>query len=290
MIDQIQQRTQASIRIVCQVLGLPRSSYFHAAKPTPSQLDDQQMTAHITAILTRHRRRYGYRRIGDELADQGIRCGPGRIRRLMRQAGLRAIQPRSFVPRTSDGKANLPSPNRLADQPPPEQADQVWTGDITYIPTTHGWLYLAVVIDLCSRKIIGWKLGRNLRAELVVAALQQAIECRRPVTGTIFHSDRGSQYASGAFRALLAAAGILQSSPAEPILTTTPGPNPSWEHSNGKCSKTDASRTQKMPTANSSSSTRATTTPNANTPPWATSPPINLKPNYSTQNKTQTGP
>ena len=115
------------------------------------------------------------------------------------------------MPRTSDGKANLPSPNRLADQPAPEQADQVWTGDITYIPTTHGWLYLAVVIDLWSRKIIGWKLGCNLRAELVVAALQQAIECRRPSKGTIFHSDRGSQYASGSFRVVLAAAGIRQS-------------------------------------------------------------------------------
>ena len=84
MIHQIQQHTQASIRIICHVLDLPRSSYFHAAKPTPSQLDDQQMTEHITTVFAHHRRRYGYRRIGDELADQGIRCGPGRIRRLMK--------------------------------------------------------------------------------------------------------------------------------------------------------------------------------------------------------------
>ena len=211
MIGQIHQHTGASVRIICQVLGFPRSSYFHAAQPTPSQLDDRQMTAHITAIFGRHRRRYGYRRIGRELSVQGVHCGPNRIRRLMKQARMRAIQPRSFVPRTSDGKANLPSPNRLQDQPLPEEPDLVWAGDITYIPTTGGWLYLAVVIDLCSRKIIGWKLGLNMRAELVVDALKQALQSRRSKAGIIFHSDRGSQYASRAFRDVLATAAILQS-------------------------------------------------------------------------------
>lgn len=211
MIEQIYQRTGASIRVICKVLGLPRSSYFHAAEPTPSQLNDQKMTGHITRVFRHHRRRYGYRRIGRELSDQDIQCGPDRIRRIMKQAGLQAIQPRSFLPRTSDGKASLPSPNRLADQPLPAQPDQVWAGDITYIPTSRGWLYLAIVIDLCSRKIIGWKLGHNMRAELVVDALNQALQSRQSTAGMIFHSDRGSQYASRAFREVLAASAILQS-------------------------------------------------------------------------------
>lgn len=211
MIEQIQQRTGASVRAICRTLGSARSSFFHAARPSVSQLDDQQMIERIATIFGRHRRRYGYRRIGSELADQDVRCGHGRIRRLMRQAGLRAIQPRSFVPRTSDGKANRPSPNRLADRPHPRKADEVWTGDITYIPTTRGWLYLAVVIDLCSRKIIGWKLDSHMRAQLVVDALQQALQTRRPRAGSLFHSDRGSQYASRAFRTALAIGAITQS-------------------------------------------------------------------------------
>jgi putative transposase len=211
MITQIHLRTGASVRSICAVLGFSRSSYFHAAEPSPSQLDDQQMSAHISAIFGRHRRRYGYRRIGRELTDKGIHCAPNRIRRLMKQAGLRAIQPHSFVPRTSDGKANLPSPNRLQDQPVPSKPDQVWAGDITCLPTANGWIYLAVVIDLCSRKIIGWQLGSNMRAALVVAALKQALQNRPITAGVIFHSDRGSQYSSRACRDVLAAAGMIQS-------------------------------------------------------------------------------
>lgn len=211
MIGQIQQRTGHSIRAICRTLDLSRSSFFHAGKSTHTQLKDVQITDQISVIFRRHRRRYGYRRIGRELADQGVICGPGRIRRLMKQAGLRAIQPRSFVPRTSDGKANLPAPNLLENRSLPQQPDEVWTGDITYIPTSQGWLYLAVVIDLCSRKIIGWQLAANMRSSLVIEALQQALQTRSPKTGIIFHSDRGSQYASSAFRTLLSGAGIAPS-------------------------------------------------------------------------------
>ena len=128
----------------------------------------------------------------------------------MDQRGLRALQPKTFVPRTSDGRADKPSPNLLSQQPFPTALNQVWVGDITYIPTASGWLYLAVVIDLCSRRIIGWSLANHLRSELVVAALAQALQTR-PGRGTIFHSDRGSQYGSTAFRQVLAAAGLRQS-------------------------------------------------------------------------------
>ncbi len=128
----------------------------------------------------------------------------------MAQRGLRALQPKSDVPQTSDGRADKPSPNLLHQQPFPAAPNQVWAGDITSIPTAQGWLYLAVVIDLCSRRILGWSLDTHLRAELVVAALRQALQTRT-VHQTIFHSDRGSQYASTAFRQTLAAAGLRQS-------------------------------------------------------------------------------
>lgn len=211
MIARIATATGTGVRRVCATLGLPRSTYYHAAAPTASQLDDVQMGARIEAIFKVHRRRYGYRRIGAVLADEGAVCAPQRLRRLMRQRGLRALQRRHFVPRTSDGRADAPSPNRLLGAPLPTLPDRVWAGDITFIPTAAGWLYLAVVIDLYSRKIVGWALADHLRAGLVIEALQQALDSRRPAPGLLFHSDRGSQYGSVAFRALLHRAGLLQS-------------------------------------------------------------------------------
>jgi transposase InsO family protein len=165
----------------------------------------------IQAIFKRHRRRYGYRRIWEELADHGIVCAPDRVRRIMMERGLRAIQPKTYVPRTSDGRADKPSANLLVDQPLPDQPDQVWAGDITFIPTSTGWLYLAVVIDLCSRKIVGWALADNLRTQLVIDALQQALGSRSTTQKPIFHSDRGSQYGSAAYRQILRQAGMRQS-------------------------------------------------------------------------------
>ena len=211
MILALQQSTGASLRQVCQALGFARSSFYHAAAETATQASDRQMSVRIEAIFKTHRRRYGYRRVGQELRDQALVCAPSRVRRLMKQRGLKAIQPKNFVPKTSDGKANQPSPNRLKDQPLPELPNQVWAGDITFIPTRTGWLYLAVVIDLCSRRIVGWSLANHLRAELVLAALNQALASRPGIGQTIFHSDRGSQYGSTAFRRVLARAGLRQS-------------------------------------------------------------------------------
>lgn len=211
MIARIATTTGAGVRRVCATLGLPRSTYYHAAAPTASALDDAQIGSRIEAIFKTHRRRYGYRRIGSVLAEEGAVCAPQRVRRLMRARGLRALQRRHFVPRTSDGRADAPSPNLLLDQPLPTQLNRVWAGDITFIPTAAGWLYLAVVIDLSSRKIVGWALADHLRAGLVVEALQQALDSRRPAPGLLFHSDRGSQYGSATFRALLHRSGLRQS-------------------------------------------------------------------------------
>lgn len=211
MIEHLQRQTGASVREICSTLGLARSSFYHAARATANAAEDARLAGHIEEVFKRNRRRYGYRRIRQELGDAGVICSPCRLRRLMKQRGLRAIQPRHYVPKTSDGRADRPSANLLAQEPLPQQPNKVWAGDITFIPTAAGWLYLAVVIDLCSRRIIGWSLAPHMRSELVVQALQQALQTCSKAPGLIFHSDRGSQYGSGAFRRVLQSAGMRQS-------------------------------------------------------------------------------
>lgn len=210
MIQRVAQETGGSIRQVCRVLEEPRSSFYHAATPTPTQAADASLGDLIETAFGDHRRRYGYRRLREELSDRGVTCAPARVRRLMAQRGLRALQPKNFLPRTSDGRADQPSPNLLAGQPLPAAPDRAWAGDITFIPTSAGWLYLAVVIDLCSRRVVGWSLADHMRSDLVLDALRQALKIR-PTDDTIFHSDRGSQYGSAPFRAALAKAGLRQS-------------------------------------------------------------------------------
>jgi putative transposase len=210
MIEFIAQQTGASLRQVCAVLGFARSSFYHAATPTKTQRADSTLGDLLATLFCHHRRRYGYRRLQADLADRGHTCAPGRVRRLMAQRALRALQPKNFVPKTSDGRADQPSPNLLEGRPLPQLPNRVWAGDITFIPTSSGWLYLAVIIDLCSRRIVGWSLADHLRSSLVLDALHQALQTR-PVHHTIFHSDRGSQYASASFRKALAAAGLRQS-------------------------------------------------------------------------------
>lgn len=210
MIQIVAQKTGGSIRKVCAVLGEARSSFYHAAAPTARQVADAGLGEVIESVFRRHRRRYGYRRLAQDLSDRGLTCASSRIRRLMAQRGLHAIQPKTFVPKTSDGRADKPSSNLLSGQPLPAAPDQAWAGDITFIPTSSGWLYLAVVIDLCSRRIVGWSLADHLRSDLVLAALNQALQTRS-THRTIFHSDRGSQYGSTPFRKALARAGLRQS-------------------------------------------------------------------------------
>jgi transposase InsO family protein len=211
MILNLQQQTGAGVRAICRALGAPRSGFYHAAKPTPSQCSDLQKGDLIEAIFKQHRRRYGHRRIWHEMAERGVICAPSRIRRIMQQRGLRAIQPKNFIPKTSDGKATKPAPNLLAHRSLPQRPNEVWTTDITFIPTSKGWLYLAVVMDLCSRRILGWKLADHMRADLVLQAFFQARKSRPSARAVILHSDRGSQYGSTFFRAALKAAGFLQS-------------------------------------------------------------------------------
>lgn len=211
MIETISSETGGSIRKVCATLGVPRSSYYQAALPTATQIGDQEIGDQIEKIFREHRSRYGYRRIYQELKDRDIQCCPDRVRRLLKERGLHALQPKSYVPKTSDGRADKPSENLIDGKPMPERPNQVFAGDITHIPTANGWLYLAVVIDLCSRKVVGWALADNMKADLVIKALVAAIASSPNALGRIFHSDRGSQYGSKLFRNLLADAQMLQS-------------------------------------------------------------------------------
>src|SRR5688500_12267684 len=210
MIQLLAKQTGGSIRKVCEALGEARSSFYHASTPTATQLADAGLGDLIETVFRTHRKRYGYRRLSKELSDRGVTCAAARVRRLMAHRSLRALQPKNFLPKTSDGRADQPSPNLLCGQPLPDAPDRVWAGDITFIPTSRGSLYLAVVIDLRSRRSVGWSLAPHMRPELVVAALQQALQTRS-ARGAIFHSDRGSQYGSGLFRKALAEAGLRQS-------------------------------------------------------------------------------
>ena len=211
MIDMIRDRTGASIRRVCSALSLSRSSYYQASNPTKTEMEDQRIGEQIERIFRKHLRRYGYRRIHDDLKDLEIECGPARVRRIMKERGLHAIQPKNYIPRTSDGRADLPSSNLLLDRAGPSRINEVWIGDITFIPTSAGWRYLAVVMDLCSRRVVGWSLADHLRADLVSEALRRSLKSRPRNSDLIFHSDRGSQYGSKVFRGLLTKAGITQS-------------------------------------------------------------------------------
>lgn len=214
MIHSIHQNTEHSVRLICQTLQVPRSSYYHAAEPTPSEMSDAALSQRIKAIFWEHKRRYGYRRICSELSDNGHSCAPARVRRLMKDNGLVALQPKSYKPQTSDGRADAPSPNLLKDELPPDKIkkiNQVWIGDITYVACGTKWFYLAVVMDLYTRRVLGWALADHLRSSLVEEALVKALKARQCPAGVIFHSDRGSQYGSKIFRALLKKAGMRQS-------------------------------------------------------------------------------
>lgn len=214
MILNLSDKTCSSNRRVCNVLGLPRSSFFEAATETTREASGREIGDQIEEVFIEHKARYGYRRISSELDDRGIACSPGRVRKLMKQRDLNALQPKQYIPVTSDGKADAPAPNRLKNQRLPEQPNAIWTGDITYLKTEAGWVYLAVVIDLFSRRIVGWSLADHMRTELVGRALENALETRgkgKFATGLIFHSDRGSQYGSAEFRAILQRVGITQS-------------------------------------------------------------------------------
>ena len=184
----------------------PSGFYAHQCKPEGLRAQqDHRLLEKIPPIFQESRRTYGSPRVCAALRKGGERCGKNRVARLMRQARLRARQKRRFVPRTTQSDHDLPiAPNWLAKVPAPDRPDQLWVVDITYIATAEGWIYLAVILDACSRKVVGWAMAVSLETSLVTEALERARQRRRPSPGLLHHSDRGVQYASSAYRALLA--------------------------------------------------------------------------------------
>jgi transposase InsO family protein len=184
----------------------PSGFYAHQHKPEGVRAQaDQELAGYIKTVFQQSRRTYGSPRLAAALRRDGHRCGKNRVARLMRQNQLKARQKRRFVPRTTQSDHGLPiAPNWLAKVPTPDRPDQLWVVDITYIATGQGWIYLAVILDACSRKVVGWALGTSLETSLVTEALSRAQKERRPAPGLLHHSDRGVQYASSAYRALLA--------------------------------------------------------------------------------------
>lgn len=147
-----------------------------------------------------------------ELRAQGEAVGRHRVARLMRQAGLRGRQRRRYRVRTTDSRHSHPiAPNRLAARPAPTKPNQVWVSDLTYVPTDEGWLYVAGVLDRCSRCLVGWAMGATLDTAVPLAALMMALRQRQPAPGLIHHSDRGVQYASADYRSALADHGLVAS-------------------------------------------------------------------------------
>ena len=205
VINRVQQK---AVSQMCRLMPVSRSGYYAAQrrskKPTICTAGVQ-----VKAAFAANQRCYGSRRIVDELKAQSIVIGRYKVRRLMREAGLKPVWQKKFVS-TTDSRHDLPvAENLLNRQFNPAKSNQAWTSDITYIRTRTGWLYLAAVMDLYSRKIIGWAMSPAMPAALVCQALQMALGQRQPAAGLMLHSDRGSQYASHEYQALLRQHGII---------------------------------------------------------------------------------
>lgn len=204
------------IGLLCEVLAVSRSGYhaWASGRRERRARRDEHLAAQISEVFAASRCTYGYPRVTDQLRDQGEKVGKARVARLMQAKGLRGRPPRGFRPCTTQSDHDGPiAPNRLAQLAAITARDQVWQTDITYVPTDEGWLYLAVVIDAYSRRVLGWACSATLEADLVVSALTMAVARRggRAPAGLIVHSDRGVQYASAYFRAQLSLHGFLAS-------------------------------------------------------------------------------
>ena len=196
---------------VCRLLGVSRSGFYEASKRAEAPASICPVTVQLKASFAASGGSYGSRPLRKALHAKGMEIGIYKIRRMMRANGLRSAWKRKFV-HTTDSKHDLPiAENVLSRQFDPEAVNTAWVADITYIRTRSGWLYLAVVLDLFSRKIVGWSMAPNMPAELVCSAMQLAVVQRQPPSGLIAHSDRGSQYASASYRALLARNDMQQS-------------------------------------------------------------------------------
>ena len=203
-----QQRIHYSVKRLCQVLGVVSSRYYAwrlaqttgaVGKPEPA------WETKMVTLFDDHKRRYGTRRLQVELREEGHRVGRQALRTGLRRHGRKALQPKSFVPRTTDSThGKRCAPNLLLDQPKPSQANRVWVSDITYLPLANGnWVYCCAFQDVCTKQVVGWQVRADMPEALVTTALQRALLAQRPAPGLIVHSDRGGQYVGNAYKTLL---------------------------------------------------------------------------------------
>jgi putative transposase len=207
-------RADYPVTIMCGVLGVSPAGYYawRARPESQRSAANRGLLSDIARVHGDNRGCYGSPRVHAELQAQGRGASRGRIERLMRRHGIRAIMARPRRVRTTDSRHDLPiAPNLLNRDFLATAPNRIWLADITYVETDQGWLYLAAVMDLYSRRIVGWATRDHLRTELPLAALRMALQARRPATGLVHHSDRGVQYASGDYRRSLQSAGIKAS-------------------------------------------------------------------------------
>jgi transposase InsO family protein len=198
---------------LCHVLNVSPSGYYAwRRRPEPARVrSDAQLAVEIAAEHKRSRGIYGSPRVHLELRARGVCVGRKRVERLMRKNGIKGREKRRFR-RTTDSKHGQPiAPNILARNFGPKRPNEAWAGDVTYVATGEGWLYLAVLLDLFSRRVVGWAISDTNDRGLALEALNQALRLRHPRRGLVHHSDRGSPYASDEYRAALAAAGVVAS-------------------------------------------------------------------------------
>ena len=193
------------VNLMCSVLSVSRSGYYDWTGRCPSERvqSNRALDRRIGELFACHRQRYGVPRITDALHDEGIECSENRVARRMRALGLKAIQAKKFKVTTDSNHSKPVAPDLIEQDFSAAAPNQKWTSDITYIWTDEGWLYLAVVMDLYSRAIVGWSMNRRMTQQLVCDALTMALFRRGFPKGTIIHSDRGSQYCSKGYQQLI---------------------------------------------------------------------------------------
>ena len=209
-------RSEHSIAMLCQCLEVSPSGFYdwnrRRSSPGPRAVEDIALAEIIVALHGDSRQTYGAPRIDMDLRALGRCHGRNRIARLMRSKGIHGRQKGRHRVQTTDSNHDHPiAPNLLAEAPATSTSNQIWVADITYIPTHDGWLYLAGIMDLHSRRIVGWSMSASIDSKLVLSALSMALLHRTPPPGLLFHSDRGVQYAAGNFRSALAEAGLVAS-------------------------------------------------------------------------------
>jgi putative transposase len=205
-----EQHAEFPVSSLCRILEVSRSGYYEwLARPPSAHTDtEQQIAAKVQQYFAQGRGTYGTRRLKHLLGQEGLVVSRRRIGRMLAQAGLRCKTRRKFKVPTAAGQAQTVAPNQLNREFTVHAPDTIYVGDITYLPTGEGWLYLAVVLDLCSRAVVGWSMADHMRTELVNQALSMAICQRQPAAGLIMHTDRGSQYGADSYQQLLTRHGI----------------------------------------------------------------------------------